>query len=159
MNALNHFLDSSYIIVERRYKMDNKFESRKCGFPTNCYLVGPTGPTGPSGDTTVFVGTTTTGDPGTLANVTNSGTPQNVVLDFTIPAGPTGPQGLTGATGPTGPQGLTGATGPTGAQGLTGATGPTGPQGLTGATGPTGPQGLTGATGATAIYPKWHKIF
>ena len=46
------------------------------------------------------------------------------ILDFVIPQGPTGPQGLTGATGPTGPQGLTGATGPTGPQGLTGATGP-----------------------------------
>lgn len=34
------------------------------------------------------------------------------ILDFVIPQGPTGPQGLTGATGPTGPQGLTGATGP-----------------------------------------------
>ena len=122
---------------------------------------GPTGPTGPAGPTTIVVGTTTTGDPGSLASVTNSGTIEDLVLDFSIPAGPTGPQGLigeTGATGPTGPQGLTGeigATGPTGPQGLTGetgATGPTGPQGLTGetgATGPTGPQGLTGETGAT----------
>ncbi len=66
------------------------------------------------------------------------------IIDFVIPQGPTGPQGLIGATGPTGatgPQGLVGATGPTGA---------TGPQGLVGATGPTGatgPQGLAGATG------------
>lgn len=43
------------------------------------------------------------------------------ILDFVIPQGPTGPQGLAGATGPTGSQGLVGATGPTGA---TGATGP-----------------------------------
>ena len=40
------------------------------------------------------------------------------ILDFTIPAGatgPTGPQGIAGtdgATGPTGPQGIAGATGP-----------------------------------------------
>lgn len=61
------------------------------------------------------------------------------LLNFVIPQGPTGPQGLAGATGPTGPQGLAGATGPTGPQGLAGATGPTGPQGLAGATGPTGP--------------------
>ena len=117
-----------------------------------CCIVGPTGPRGPQGPTTILVGTTTTGDPGTSALVTNSGTTDNLVLDFNIP------RGATGATGPSGPQGLqgaTGATGPTGPQGLqgaTGATGPTGPQGLqgaTGATGPTGPQGLQGATGAT----------
>ncbi len=34
------------------------------------------------------------------------------IIDFVIPQGPTGPQGLEGAIGPTGPQGLTGATGP-----------------------------------------------
>lgn len=58
----------------------------------------------------------------------------NYLLNFVIPQGPTGPQGLSGPigeTGPTGPQGLTGITGPTG------ETGPTGPQGLTGPTGPT----------------------
>ena len=32
----------------------------------------------------------TTGDPGTDAQVTNSGTPQNAVFDFTIPKGDTG---------------------------------------------------------------------
>jgi hypothetical protein len=40
----------------------------------------------------VTVGTTTTGAPGTNASVTNSGTAQNAVLDFTIPAGQ--PSGL-----------------------------------------------------------------
>ena len=40
--------------------------------------------------------------------------PTGYTLDFVIPQGPTGPQGLQGATGPTGPQGLQGATGPTG---------------------------------------------
>jgi hypothetical protein len=42
------------------------------------------------------VGTTTTGAAGSSASVTNSGTPLNAVLDFTIP------QGATGATGATG---------------------------------------------------------
>ena len=58
---------------------------------------GPTGPTGPAGNegaagtaATFAVGTVTTGDPGTDAKVTNSGTPQNAILDFTIPQGPTG---------------------------------------------------------------------
>ena len=32
----------------------------------------------------------TTGDPGSDAQVTNSGTPQNAILDFTIPQGATG---------------------------------------------------------------------
>lgn len=54
----------------------------------------------------------------------------------------------TGITGPTGPQGIQGATGPTGPQGIQGITGPTGPQGIQGITGPTGPQGIRGATGA-----------
>ena len=99
-----------------------------------CCVVGPTGPRGPQGPATITVGSTTTGEPGTNAQVTNSGTSGNAILNFTIP------RGATGATGPTGPQGL---------QGETGATGPTGPQGLqgeTGATGPTGPQGLQGET-------------
>ena len=121
---------------------DNKIkkileEGKKC----NCtpIIVGPTGPTGPAGAATITVGTTTTTDPGTDATITNSGTNENVILNFTIP------RGEDGATGPTGPIGLTGPTG---------ATGPTGPIGLTGptgATGPTGPRGEEGAQGATPV--------
>ena len=96
-----------------------------------CCVVGPTGPRGPQGPATITVGSTTTGEPGTNAQVTNSGTSENVILNFTIP------RGETGATGPIGPQGL---------QGETGATGPTGPQGLQGETGATGPTGPTGET-------------
>ena len=84
-----------------------------------CCVVGPTGPRGPQGPATITAGSTTTGEPGTNAQVTNSGTSENAILNFTIP------RGETGATGPTGPQGL---------QGETGATGPTGPQGLQGET-------------------------
>ena len=55
---------------------------------------GPTGPTGPSGEegssATVRVGTVTTGDPGSDAAVTNSGTEQDAVLNFTIPRGDSG---------------------------------------------------------------------
>ena len=47
--------------------------------------VGPPGP--PGAAATVTVGSTTTGEPGTQAQVTNSGTAQNAVLDFTIPRG------------------------------------------------------------------------
>ena len=60
---------------------------------------------------TVTVGTTTTGNPGTDASVTNSGTSSAAVLDFTVPAGPEGPQGKTGLTGPTGATGAAGRTG------------------------------------------------
>ena len=61
------------------------------------------------------------------------------------PAGPQGPQGLTGPTGPQGPEGLTGAAGP---QGPVGATGPAGPTGPTGAP---GPQGATGSVGPKGL--------
>jgi hypothetical protein len=59
----------------------------------------------------VNVGETTTGEPGTNASVTNSGDETNVVLNFTIPrgkTGPQGPQGKPGADGKTGPQGPAG---------------------------------------------------
>ena len=70
---------------------------------------GINGTNGTNGITpTVSIGTTITGSPGTSAIVTNTGTSTNVVLDFTIPRGDTGP------TGPTGPKGDTGATGPPG---------------------------------------------
>ena len=54
-------------------------------------LVGPAG--------TITVGTVTTGAAGTDAEVTNTGTSQAAVLDFTIPRGDTGATGSTGATG------------------------------------------------------------
>ena len=62
---------------------------------------GATGPAG--GAATLAVGTTTTGEPGTTATVTNTGTSEAAIFDFTIPQGPTGPAGEVGATGPTGP--------------------------------------------------------
>lgn len=55
---------------------------------------GPTGAAGPQGDAaTIRIGTVTTGDPGTLAEVTNSGTEQNAILNFAIPRGATGSNG------------------------------------------------------------------
>ena len=98
---------------------------------------GPTGPTGPHGPASIAVGVTTTTDPGTNASVTNVGTDDNVILNFNIPkgeTGPIGPQGIPGIEGPTGP---TGPTGPQGLQGLQGIQGPTGPTGPTGPAGPT----------------------
>lgn len=68
---------------------------------------GPVGPTGLKGDkgdaaATITVQSTSTGLPGTNANVTNSGTTSNVQLNFTIPRGADGAVGPTGATGPAG---------------------------------------------------------
>lgn len=48
---------------------------------------------------TIAVGTVTTGDPGTSASVTNSGTPSAAVLDFVIPQGPKGDKGDPGDPG------------------------------------------------------------
>ena len=65
----------------------------------------------PTSGCTVRVGKTLTGSPGANASVTNSGDESNVVLNFTIPrgeTGPQGPQGKPGADGNTGPQGPAG---------------------------------------------------
>lgn len=89
--------------------------------PEKVWMQGPPGPQGPKGDkgdpgpqgepgeqgkdgspgakgdpgaaATVKVGTVTTGEPGTDAIVTNSGTESAAVLDFTIPRGETGAGG------------------------------------------------------------------
>jgi len=138
---------------------------------------GSTGATGPQGNTgppgtaaTIAAGTTTTGAPGTSASVTNVGSPNTAVFDFTIPAGLTGTTGSTGATGATGPQGnpgtaatiavgstTTGAAGTSASVTNTGTSNaavfaftiPRGDQGIQGNPGPTGPSGPTGSTGAT----------
>lgn len=58
---------------------------------------GEQGPQGPAGQAaTIQVGTVTTGDPGTNAQVTNSGTSSEAVFDFVIPRGQDGVGGGTG---------------------------------------------------------------
>lgn len=59
--------------------------------------MGPEGPAGPTGETgptgaaaTITIGSVTTGDPGTEASVTNSGTSEDAVFDFVIPRGEPG---------------------------------------------------------------------
>lgn len=91
-----------------RIECDSRFKPIGCCCRKN--VTGATGPTGPQGPTTITIGTTTTTLPGTPASVTNTGTNQDVVLNFSIPSGY---NGTTGPTGPTGPRGLTGPTGPT----------------------------------------------
>jgi hypothetical protein len=60
-------------------------------------VVGPTGPAGPAA--AISIGAVTTGAPGSLATVTNSGTSSAAVLNFTIPQGATGPAGSGGIGG------------------------------------------------------------
>ena len=108
----------------------------------------------PSGSTvSVNVGTTTTGEAGTNASVTNSGDETNVILDFTIPRGDTGPagpageRGSAGDTGPAGPAGERGPAGETGPAGPAGERGPAGEQGPAGPAGERGPAGEPGPAG------------
>ena len=140
---MNDNLDRARRIVEEFKCNHPGFNSCCCGFrfitgPTVPGIgpTGPTGPTGPAGEigptgptglaATIAIGTTTTGEPGTDAVVTNTGTEEAAILNFTIPTGATGP---TGEIGPTGPQGIQGLTGEVGATGPTGDIGPTGPTG------------------------------
>ena len=110
-------------------------------------LVGGIGPVGHDGErglqglaATIAVGTTTTGEPGGDAAVTNVGTSEVAVFDFTIPRG---------SVGPAGPQGSVGAQGPNGLDGPMGPAGEIGPRGLKGDIGPVGPEGTAGDTYAT----------
>ena len=53
---------------------------------------GPTGPQGLQGETpTLEIGSVTTGEPGTQATASITGTAPNYILNLTIPQGPTGP--------------------------------------------------------------------
>lgn len=64
---------------------------------------GVAGPSGPAGAAaTVSIGTVTTGAAGTQATVTNSGTGNAAVLDFTIPQGAPGANGTGGGGGTSG---------------------------------------------------------
>jgi len=140
----NNCGDGDFSRALKKIEEDSRFKPSGCCFAGGIGITGPTGPTGPA---TIEVGTTVTSAPGTEASVTNSGTGTTAILNFSIPAGATGPTGLTGDVGATGPTGPTGPTGLTGDVGATGPTGPTGPTGLTGDVGATGPTGPTGPTG------------
>ncbi len=107
--------------------------------------IGPMGPTGPAG--TISIGTITTGAPGSMASVSNVGTEQNAILNFTIPQGSDGAPGPQGPMGPVGPQGPQGSAGTDGAVGPMGPVGPAGPEGPQGPAGPEGPQGPAGPEG------------
>jgi hypothetical protein len=132
--------------------------------------VGATGSTGSAGAAaTVTIGTVTTGEPGTSASVTNSGTSSAAVLDITIPRGAVGDTGATGSAGATGAAGaaatITVGTVTTGDPGTSVTVTNSGtssaavfditiPRGATGNTGPANTLSIgtvtTGAAGSTA---------
>ena len=62
--------------------------------------IGPTGPKGENGPTTITVGQTETVEPTSLAEVTNTGTNKDVILNFKIPKGEKGEKGDQGEVGP-----------------------------------------------------------
>lgn len=100
---------------------------------------GDTGEKGDKGDqgqpgaaATISVGKVTTGNPGTQATVTNVGSENAAVFDFTIPQGAQGPQGEQGIQGPKGDTGDQGPQGPEGPQGPKGDQGPQGEAGKDG---------------------------
>lgn len=79
----------------------------------------------------IKVGTTTTGESSTPAQIIDNFDGQEHVLDFVIPQGIPGERGPQGDTGPQGIQGIQGIKGE---QGEIGPTGPTGPKGSLGPT-------------------------
>lgn len=97
--------------------------------------VGPTGPMGPKGEngpTTIEIGKIETVNPETNAEVINTGTNQDVILNFKIPRGIDGLQGPQGPIGPMGLQGEQGIEGPKGEKGDPGEKGEQGPRGFPG---------------------------
>ena len=115
----------------------------------------------------ITIGTTTTGEAGTDASVSNSGTSTNMVLNFTIPKGANGQDGQDGADGTNGADGEDGITPHIGengnwylgdedtgkpSRGIQGETGEQGQPGQPGSDGEDGQDGI-GFTTASAGTP------
>ena len=109
-----------------KYIMEsNEIKNKLCKMGI-CPVVGPTGPkgdrglkgekgdTGPKGESgaaTIGIGEIETVDSSSLAEITNTGTNQDVILNFKIPKGEKGEKGDQGEKGDTGPRGLPGEIG------------------------------------------------
>ena len=88
------------------------------GVPGGQGIQGEPGVAGPQGEAaTIKIGTVATGDAGTSAQVTNSGSVNAAVFNFVIPRGEQGIQGERGL------QGIQGIEGPQGIQGVPGVAG------------------------------------
>ena len=68
--------------------------------------VGPQGPQGEPGPTPQISMNVSTGNPGTSASVSVTGTAENPVINLTVPRGDTGKTGSTGPKGDTGSSGV-----------------------------------------------------
>jgi hypothetical protein len=90
------FGGSSYIAVAANSGL-NPANDAAAGGP-NWALLAQQGATGAPGPATVQIGSVTSG---AVANVTNSGTENAAVLNFTLPVGPAGSTGAPGAVGMT----------------------------------------------------------
>ena len=78
---------------------------------------------GGGSNVTIAVTNTITGAPGSQAAVTNLGTPQQVNLQFTVPAGASGTNGANGSNGTNGLNGTNGSNGTNGVNGINGTNG------------------------------------
>lgn len=135
------------------------------GIPGEQGPIGETGNEGEKGDTgdaaTIEIGMVTTGEPGTAANVSNSGTSGAAVFNFTIPRGEKGERGEPGpstiaiGTVTTGEPGTAASVTNTGtAQDVVLSFSiPRGEQGIQGQAGQQGEQGPPGPSGA----PIWQR--
>ena len=93
-----------------------RIECEQENMPKQTCCCGTRPPVTPPGTPTITIGEVTTGEPGSEADASITGTAPNFVLNLTIPQGEVGPEGPVGATGP---QGETGPAGPAGEDGLT----------------------------------------
>lgn len=115
---------------------------------------GINGINGLNGLGTFDINSTFTTEPGTNANVVNTGNSSVAHFDFYIPRGNQGAQGIQGiqgVNGTPGEKGETGAQGIQGIQGEPGAQGIQGIQGLKGDKGDKGDQGIQGIQGEQGI--------
>lgn len=115
-----------------------RIECEQENMPRQSCCCGTRPPIVPPGTPSITIGTVTTGEPGSEADASITGTAPNYILNLTIPQGEIGPQGPIGETGP---------------QGETGAQGEVGPQGPAGEPGPVGPQGEPGPAGEDGLTP------
>ena len=115
-----------------------RIECEQENMPRQSCCCGTRPPIVPPGTPSITIGTVTTGEPGSEADASITGTAPNYVLNLTIPQGEIGPQGPIGETGP---------------QGETGAQGEVGPQGPAGEPGPAGTQGEPGPAGEDGLTP------
>ncbi len=133
-----------------------RIECEQQNMPKQTCCCGTRPPITPPGTPTLTIGTVTTGEPGSEAEASITGTAPNFILNLTIPQGEVGPVGPAGAQGPigeTGPQGDQGEQGPVGPAGPQGEQGEVGPQGPAGEAGPAGPQGEPGPAGEDGLTP------